>query len=385
MAVWIRVLKGIASVGAIFSCLAFYANSRFRLTATYGVVAAPAISVHAPGDGVLTHSVRNFSVLASGTQVASVAPAPGNDPEIRAAMAELETVRADAASLKDLIALGDEMRSKTQQRQAVLGHQRTEHLERLLKRATEDLGAKQAAMEGAELARKRSVELCAQGLMGTQECEAVTTRAEIDKREFGAAEGQVGIARFLLASSKNGTDVGQDMGSEVTYARQQRDELTLRMATLKQQLETRQAQAKALELRVAPPPIAVSVPSRSRIWSVQRQSGALVVKGDPLFEVVDCDQLFIFVTVSEDRYQALRIGMNAEVTVRDRKYAGRVAQLLGPYGTFSQEKGMRPQPPVIINGQDATSAAVAVEVPQLASALGGSCEIGTVADVEFTR
>jgi multidrug resistance efflux pump len=381
---WHRLLKGIVSVGLIGGSLGFYANGRFRLTASYAVVAAPANSIHAPADGLLSHSVKSFSVLDKGVPMASVAPTPTNDPALRAAIAELETVRADVASLKNLIALGDDMRSKTRDRQAVLANKRTSHLEHLLEKATADLATKQAAMEGAELARKRSVELCAQGLMGTQDCESVQTKAEVDKREFDSAAGQVGIAQFLLESSKNGADVGQDMGSEVTYARQQRDELTLRMASLRQQLETREAQAKALELRVNPPAVTAATSSRSRVWSVFRQSGVQVVKGEPLFEVVDCEQLFVFVTISEDRYEHLRIGMKAEVSVGDRVFQGKIAQLLGPYGTFSQERGMQPQPPVIVNGRDATSAAVAVHVPELSSIFGRGCEIGTRAEVEFS-
>ena len=46
---------------------------------------------------------------------------------------------------------------------------------------------------------------------------------------------------------------------------------------------------------------------------------------------------------------------------------------------------MRPQPPVIVNGRDAASAAVAVELPELAATLGPACEIGTLAEVEFTQ
>lgn len=385
MASWRRVVKGILSIGLIFGSVGFYGNSRLRLTATYAVVAAPAVSIHSPGDGMLTHAMRAFTISPAGSLMASVTPTPVNDPELRVAKAQLDTVRADVASLRDLIALGNDMRSKAESRQSVLGRRRAEQLERLVEKANAELAVKSAALEGAELARNRSVELCSQGLMVTQDCEALATKLEVERRELSAAEGQVGIARFALQSTRAGVDVGQDMGSEVTYARQQRDDLTLRMAMLKQQLETREAEAKALELRVSPPPIVVSAAARSRSWSLLRQSGSLVVKGEPLFEVVDCDQLFVFATISEDRYEKLRIGMEAAVRIGNKTYAGKVAQFMGPYGTFAQERSMQPQPPVIVNGADASSAAVAVSVPGLSSALGQACEVGTLAEVEFRR
>jgi len=282
-----------------------------------------------------------------------------------------------------LVAIGEEMRSKTQNRQSMLGVQRREHLERLLEKSGADLAAKTASMDGAELMRQRAVELCAQGLLTRQECESTQTRAVIETKQVESAKNEVSIAQFLLESSRHGLDVGQDVGSEVTYARQQRDDLTLRLATLRQQLEAREGQVKALQLRVAPPPMTIKVTSRTRIWSVLRQSVTQVAKGEPLFEVVDCDQLFVFATMSQDRYRKLRVGMKANVTIAGRTFNGKIAQLLGPYGTFSQEHMMRPQPPVILSGQDAESAAVAVELPELSAVLGPSCEVGTLGEVKF--
>jgi multidrug resistance efflux pump len=382
---WKRLLKSTLVGTTILGSLGFYATNRLRLTASYAVVAAPAISIHAPGDGTLSHSVRSFSVFSGDSQLASIKPMVVFDPELRAAKAELETVRAEIASLGELMTLGEEMRARTASRQSVLGRHRVEHLERVLERTSADVSAKQAELAGAELARQRSKELCAQGLMVTQECEALQTKAEVTQREAAAAEGQLGIARFLLESTRSGADVGQDMGSEVTYARQQRDDLTLRLATLKQQVQTREAHARALETRVNPPAIEVKVGSRSRTWTVLRQNGALVVKGEPLFEMVSCDQLFVFAAVSEDRYEQLRIGMTAKVRAGDKVYAGKIAQLLGPYGTFAQERGMQPQPPVILNGSDASNAAVAVEVDELKAAFGPNCEVGTHVEVEFSK
>lgn len=385
MSNWKSVAKRLLSCALILGGLGFFAHRQLSLRASYAVVAGPAITVRAGGDGELTHQVRNFSVLAAGAKIAAVAPVVVNDPALRAAQSELETARADVASLKQLLDLSDELRSKSTSRQTALAALRAQHLHRLVEQANAEMLAKKTERDAADLIRKRALQLCSYGLSGAQECEAAEARAEVGEHTLEVAAGQVGIAQFLLDSSRHGVDVGQDMGSEVTYARQQRDELTLRTATLKQQLETREAQVKALERRITPPPAEITLPARSRVWSVYHHSGAAVVRGDPLFQLVDCSQLFVFAGVTEDRYIKLRVGTEAVVEVDGKTYKGRVAQLLGPYGTFSQDRGMQPQPPVIMNGNDATTAGVAIEVPELAASAANACDVGLRAEVTFSK
>jgi multidrug resistance efflux pump len=385
MASWFRIVKRVVAGAAVLGSLGFYMDGRLRLVASYAVVAAPATIVRAPADGAVTHSVGSFSVVPAGAVVARVRPALENDPELRAAKAELETVRAEVASLKQLASFTEEMRSNVASRKASLGARRTDQLEQLLTTANAALEAKKAAKDEAKLAGERAVALCAEGLMGAQECAAAGTRAEVSLREFESAESQARLARQLLEASRSGVDVGQDIGSELTYARQHRDELTFRLAGLKQNLSTQEARVRALEMRVNPPELDVSVAARSRTWSVYVQDGERVVKNTPLFQVVDCDHAFVFAIVSEDRFERLRVGMKAEVEIDGKKHAGHVAQLLGPYGTFAQDQSMQPQPPVIVNARDAAQASVAVAVPGLSASMGAACGIGMRAEVSFTE
>ena len=382
---WSQVTKRVVSLGLIFGSLGFYANSRWQLNASYAVVAGPAIVINAPIDGVLSQEVARFSVSLPGAQVASIQPTPMNDPELRAAAAELETVRADVKSLQDVIAFAEDMRSKTLSRQAQLTSRRAEHLKHLLDQAESELNIKTAQKEAADVVLARSIKLCSEGLMGAQDCDNARSQVQIGDREVTSAKSQLSIARFLLEAGRSGADIAENLGGEVTYARQQRDDLTMRLASWHQQLETQTGRANALELRVHPPVSVVSVPSRTRIWSVFRQSGVQVVKGEPLLQVVDCAQLFVFAGVTEQKYEKLRIGTSARVTIDGHTLMGRVAQLLGPYGTFSQDRSMQPQPPVILNGTDATSAGVAVEVNELQSIVGPQCEVGTRATVTFVQ
>lgn len=385
MVSWIRVVKGALSSALVVGSLGFYAHGRLTLTASYAVVAGPATVVRAPADGVLTHQLRTFALLSAGAELAVVNPIPKNDPVLRAAEAELTTVRAEVESLKRVIALGQDMQERTESRRAVLVGERKRHLEQLLEQAEAALEVKKASRDAADLEQNRSVRLCTAGLVGTGDCENATSRARVSAREVDTATSQVGIAQFLLNASRSGADVGQDLGSEVTYARQQRDDLTLRLATLRQQLETEEARAQALDLRVNPPATTATIGAKSITWSVFNQSGAKVGKGDPLFQIVDCSDAFIFATTTEDRYKHLRVGMQANVKIDDHVVPGQVVQLLGPYGTFTQDGSMEPRPPVILNNADASSAGVAVGGPELTRMLERECPIGRRVEVEFVK
>lgn len=382
---WSRVIKRVLSLGLIFGSLGFYANNRLQLNASYAVVAGPAIMVGAPADGIVSHHLKSFSVTPAGEVVATVQAAPLEDPEMRAATAELETSKAELAALQELIEFSQQLRSKSVARQAALTGRRTEHLRRLLSQAESELAVKSAVKEAADVVLARSNKLCSEGLMGAGDCENAHSQAQIGERELASARNQLGIAQFLLDAGKSGTDIAQDFGAELSYARQQGDDSSLRLAQLKQQLATQSARVKALDMRVHPPTAEVKVASISRAWSIFKQTGAHVQKGEALFQVVDCSQLFVFATATKHSYEKLRIGMAARVKVGERTLQGKIAQLLGPYGTFSQDRGMQPQPPVIISGDDSTSASVAVEVPELQGLLGKNCEVGTQTEVTFVQ
>jgi len=382
---WSRAIKRIFSLCLISGSLGFYANNRLQLDASYAVVAAPAIVISAPADGVVSHHLKSFSVTPADEVMATVQAATLTDPEIRAATAELETTKAEVTALEELIDFSQQQRSKSTARQAALTSRRTEHLRRLLSQAESELAVKSAVKEAADVVLARSNRLCSEGLIGVQDCENAQSQAQIGDREVASARNQLGIAQFLLDAGKSGTDVAQDFGAELSYARQQRDETALRLAQLKEQLATKSARVKALDFRVHPPSTEIKVGSTSRAWSVFKQSGAHVQEGEALFQVVDCSQLFVFATATGHKYEKLRIGMTARVKVGERTLQGKIAQLLGPYGTFSQDRGMQPQPPVILSGDDSTSASVAVEVPELQALLGKSCEVGTKTEVTFVQ
>src|SRR5688572_12330404 len=107
---WSKLVKRFVALGLVGGIGGSWVYDRIVLSASYAVVAAPTVEIDAPCDGVLTQHLPPFSILPAGALLGAVKPTPLDDPEQRGAQAELETSRADVASLKRLIDLGEEMR-----------------------------------------------------------------------------------------------------------------------------------------------------------------------------------------------------------------------------------------------------------------------------------
>jgi multidrug resistance efflux pump len=379
---WDRIFKLLLAFVIVVSSVGYYAHDRLSPSASYAVVVAPAPELHAPGDGRLSFSLRSFAMVPAGTELAKVTPEPRNDPELRAAMAELETVRAEVDSLRSLAEVADGMGKQTRGRQALLEQRRLQQLERLERESNAALATRQAVLHGSELARSRANELCSANLLPTRDCEAVQSQLDVNQAEVERAQEQVGLARFLLASSRSGVDIGQDIASEATYTRQHGEELALRLASLKQQLATKEASLKALELRTQPPPFSIAVGAPSRVWSATRENGAMVVKGELLFRLAACDRMYVLATVPDHHYADLRVGQVADVKVRGKHLTGTISRLLGPAGFSTREQV--PDVPAVVDRRDATNSVVALDVTGLATLLGPRCEVGTRAEVDFS-
>jgi hypothetical protein len=258
------------------------------------------------------------------------------------------------------------------------------HLEQLFQQASLNEAKQQAAVDGAATAEKRALDLCEQNLMTQLECDALKAKAEVERKQLEAATGEKTIARYLLESRRVDADVGDAVGSEVTYARALGDDLSIRLATLKQQLETREAQVSALERRLNPPDISLVTRNHSRVARAMTGDGARVVKGRSLFQMADCDKLFVFAAVDEAVYEKLRVGGAANVNVEGKDHSGKVAVLLGPYNPAS-DGGFLPPPPPAVTARDASKSGVALEVPGLQAVLGATCNIGGRVQVRFER
>lgn len=379
----VGALKSLFWLGLTAGGVGYYVRDHVLLSSSYATVAAPTTTFFAHRDGVVSHELRDFSLVAPGRELLRVVASAEGDVELRQVNAELATARAEVASLEELRDFGDGMHSRISSRQQTLTKSRAEHLTRLVAQADSERATRTASAEGADAAKRRSDALCSQGLMSAAECEAITTRAEVSKRELASAEGMLDISRSLLDATRAGRDVGQDMGSEITYARQTSDELTLRLATIQQQLETRRAHVRALEARATPPATPLSLQGLSRVVRVHQPSGAAVVKGEPLLEIADCDRLFVYAIVSEEHYRRLAPGAGARVKIGAKSYDGKVVALLGPHGRSIP--GMAPEPPPVVEPRQANSSAVAIEARVLSSEQRASCPVGQAAEVEFSR
>jgi multidrug resistance efflux pump len=361
----------------------WFIRGRVVLSADSALVVAPAEEIRAPADGLLNHGLVPHGVLAPKQILATVQRVPEVDPELRAIQSDLESARADIDSLKSFIGLGESLYSKTSSRESVLRGERSEHLRRMLVQTESAASTQRAAMEAARRALERAGKLCEAGLMSARQCDDIRAKAEVTEREYESTQKQVNTANFLLESNRRGVDAGQGIASEAIYARQYRNELTLRLATLRHDLVVDQAKVKALEARIAVKTISVSTSGRARILSIFRQSNGYVTKGEVLFRIVGCDQSYVLAIVKEASYEKLRVGSAAVVKMHDQTYRGRVVELLGSGDDFSIPQHRWAVTPLLDRGARASAIGlVAVKLSE-AGVLAARCDVGSAVDVTF--
>jgi multidrug resistance efflux pump len=379
------IAKRIIGALLVGGALSYYLYFRIFLQADSSIVVAPGENITAPCDGILSHSLTSFTLLPPRAEVASVQQSAGSNPDLQDARAELDTARGDAAALKDFISIGEALNAKAASREVGLRTERTEHLRRVVGQADAALKTQQATMDGAVRVRDKSEKLCQAGLMSALECDTARVKAEVATRDVAATQQQADIARFLLTSSERGLDVGQVSASEATYARQRRDELTLKLATLRHDLAVDEAKIHALEARIAEPAVKVSTVHGGRVWSILRQSQGFVTKGEPLLQLADCSRLYVLASVKQGIYEKIRYGAAAIIKVGGRTYKGTVAQVLGSAGDFVLGQTRFPVNPPVTPDFRSAFGLVAVKSDELATDLAGSCEIGTAVEVTFSR
>jgi len=126
----------------------------------------------------------------------------------------------------------------------------------------------------------------------------------------------------------------------------------------------------------------LTTPHRLLIWSVDASRGTPIGQGQPVLQVAECSELFVFASVPAAKYARLSVGTEAVVTLKGEKLTGRVAQLLGPPESLASTRHLAPAPPQR-RGTSTESGGVAITVPELAQRSSTSCQVGLALDVSF--
>ncbi len=357
------------------------------IVGTSGVVNAPLLTLRSPIDGTVASASRSLGaglrrgealLVVEGSRLARDAL---EEAEMRARtliherdalQAQLTAVESQMEDLENRAALHRGMAVAWLGERAKAVEARAEAL------------ASDVAILRNRLERAQALEGGAVSTSQRLELEHELAAREADYRGIRA---EAAALRVEQEATERG--VALDLGAgEGLYARQtldshrlQRAELQARLARVSRDLEaveTRIAQARATldrQIRFAP-----AAPAAGAIWANSPAEGSAVMMGDVLAQILDCDQRFLEVTVSERHFGRLELGTRASVRLRgsDDWRAAQVVSMMGA-GALIREGDFAARPRNLGAGE----LRVILTYTDTVAESSRYCDVGRSVDVRF--
>lgn len=211
---------------------------------------------------------------------------------------------------------------------------------------------------------------------------AVALEIERTNAEIAVLEQQVEAATESVFSL--------DGFNDAPVSEQQMRDLELRLATsrfalqraeqdllhLRQRLTQERVRAAALsEARLVSP-------ASGRVWEILTEHGTYVERGDPIVRIVNCDQLYVTLSVTENVFNSLSVGQQAVFRFSNttETYDARVVRLAGQ-GAQTIYRNLAVAP----SQKHLERFDVLVEVPLLNGNSSLNCPVGKTGRVFFER
>jgi multidrug resistance efflux pump len=292
----------------------------------------------------------------------------------------------------ELEALRREREDLRAQREALLERQKEflsfkkEHLREGLALRNARVSEAEANLRQAAADRQRAENLAARGAATPVRLEAARAEEEAARQRLAqrraesaqvASELEAVDAGFILETGM--TDLSGS-ASELLQIEQRLDAIASeqrstqsRIVSLEREIEiTRRHQRRDSKVEL-------TSPVHGQIWRIFANDGERVQPGDPIFELVDCSDVFVTLTVRRSVYQRLEIGDPARFAFdRGPTLEGRVRRLSGQEGLLTRTELISPIP-----GRAEDRYTVALEVPALSDHPALACAVGKSGRVYF--
>ena len=307
-----RYTRLIIGVLAVIFALWIIIGEQMSGASANAVVNAPVVTVRAPVAGNLRIPPRQLGARAAkGEVIASI-----RDPlvdRIRLDDLLMELRLADAS--RDQIATVTEetsvIRDGLRARGAVFRDHRLEELQTRLLHAEDRLAiiAGLEPTEETDLQSLDSIEENSNSLPGEPRLGALL---------LDHARERIAVLQIALQAAEQGVFLG-DGYNDAPNAEQRAVELDSELTSLKSQLVEAEARRVTIQERINRERLRVNASSGSEIttpvsgifWEVLEADGVTVQRGDPLVRLVDCEAVFVTVSVTERVYNNLMVGQAA--------------------------------------------------------------------------
>ncbi len=198
---------------------------------------------------------------------------------------------------------------------------------------------------------------------------------------------EVDILENALAAARDGVFIG-DSYNDAPYAEQRRMELVTVIDGIKADLQATQSRLAAVSKRVDNERLAVNrlavdditATANGHIWEILASDGERLQRGEPLLRIVDCDTLIVTLSVAENVYNRLRVGVDGRFRFSGsgEVYDGIVTRLAGA-GAATIYRNLAVTPSI----EHLERFDVALSVPGLQADRELSCPVGRTGRVFF--
>lgn len=385
-----RLLRLLIGLGFVIAAAWYIYLYAFNKVSIAGVVNAPLVTVVSQIDGRI-----GAVALAQGASVgagSALATVTNERVDNRTAVDLARSLEADRERLAALRRDAEELtalRADLDRRARDFQIATVDRLEHSLKETEASLASARVVERQTSDQMKRGAFLVERGAIAVAHFDDLTyahRRAEV---EVSRLEAALAGARRQLSAAKAGVFLGDNF-ADVPYSRQRLDEVDMRLAGLRNDerallaaIAEREGELAAETERVAKLARQVlAAPVDGVVWRSNVTAGAEVVRGAPLFEVIDCNHVHVEATTRERFFETLAPGRRVRVRLEgsDADFPGTIRSVVGPGASLDRGPQLS-----VIGRRNGTEAQVIVDIDAgaLPAAAGSMCNVGRSAKVYF--
>lgn len=330
-----RLFVGIAVFAVAAS--AFLPHATYRIS-TDAIVTAEILRLATPIDGYVAPVMpASGDRLEAGNPIALVADPNPDTREMRRLEQEIAAAEARRDAVRAMLEEMRSMRERLEDRARRFALASVERLREEIGEAEAELARRVAARERAEAEWRRAERLRGTPAISEADLFARATRSREAIAEEDAARARIRRLNIELAAAEAGLTL-RDTYNDVPQSRQHAERLAIemysaterladveeRLAALRRALEEEDARVAALRVFSFTPPQSLVV------WNRHAQPGQVARRGEPLLDLISCDDIMVEASFPESAYGGIEPGQTAELIFRGGLRArGRVANVRG--------------------------------------------------------
>jgi multidrug resistance efflux pump len=355
------------------------------------VVNAPLLTIVSQIDGRINQgaAVQGEAVTA-GQALAMVINDRVDDRSVVDLGRSLDGAREKLAGLRagidDLAGLGAALARRGREYQTALA----DRLEQEVKEGEAALASVRVSESQAGDALKRGGALIPQGTISRVAYDGVSYAYQRATAEVARTAARLAKTRWDLASAREGVFLGDSNSSDVPYSRQRLDEVNIRLAGLRNderamlatiaEFEAKHRAEVTRNARMSTQELAA--PVEGIVWRSTVAQGTEIIRGAPLFQLIDCRHVYIEATTRERFFEALRPGDRVRVALEGSasNLPGSIREVVGPGASLDAGPNLS-----AINRRNGTEAQLIVDIDAATLPVlpGTTCNVGRSAKVFF--